>query len=44
MIECVKKDINDDSPFDRKVAIVGEDGVFVGDYEVRENDVCLVTL
>jgi xylan 1,4-beta-xylosidase len=38
------KDKNNGSPLDRKVVTVGDDGVFAGDYEVRENDVCLVTL
>ena len=38
------KDKNDGSPLDSKVVIVGDDGVFAGNYEVRENDVCLVTL
>jgi xylan 1,4-beta-xylosidase len=38
------KDKNDGSPLDRKVVIVGDDGVFASDYEVRENDLCLVSL
>ncbi len=38
------KEKNDGSPLDSKVVTVGDDGVFASDYEVRENDVCLVTL
>jgi xylan 1,4-beta-xylosidase len=38
------KDKNNGSPLDSKIVSVGDDGVFAGDYEVRENDVCLVTL
>ncbi len=41
---AIIKDKNDGSPLDSKVVTIGEDGIFAGDYEVRENDVCLVTL
>jgi hypothetical protein len=38
------KDKNDGSPLDSKIVSVGDGGVFTGNYEVRENDVCLVIL
>jgi xylan 1,4-beta-xylosidase len=38
------KDKNNGAPLDNKILVIGDDGVFAGDYEVRENDLCLVTL
>jgi xylan 1,4-beta-xylosidase len=38
------KDKNNGAPLDSKVVIIGNDGKFVSSYEVRENDLCLVTL
>ena len=41
---AIIKDKNNGSPLDRKIVSVGNDGIFAGSYDVRENDVCLVTL
>ena len=38
------KDKNNGAPLESKVVVIGDDGRFIGSYEVRENDVCLVTL
>lgn len=35
---------NDGSPIEQQIVVVGDDGRFVSDYEVRENDLCLVIL
>jgi xylan 1,4-beta-xylosidase len=38
------KEKNDGSPLEHKIVTVGGDGLFASDYEVRENDLCLVIL
>ena len=38
------KDKNNGAPHDTKVVTIGDNGAFFDDYEVRENDLCLVTL
>jgi xylan 1,4-beta-xylosidase len=38
------KEKNDGAPLACRVIVIGDDGRFVSTYEVRENDLCLVTL